>query len=56
MSVERVQFTNVKDGKLIVHIGRDDIPTTRFTVYTKELAKEVRGTLDEFIRGQNVSR
>lgn len=50
MPNERVQSIVNKEHELIIHIGRDGIPSTRFTVYTKELAKEVRDALDKFIK------
>ena len=48
-----VKESLVKDGKLIVHIGKDDIPQTRFFVLTPRTAADVRKLIDEFLDGQD---
>lgn len=47
-----VKDSLVKDGKLIVHIGREDIEGTRFFVLTLETAIEVRKRINEYLDGQ----
>ena len=47
-----VKDSLVKDGKLIVHIGREDIDGTRFFLLTSETAVEVRKLIDKFLDGQ----
>ena len=47
-----VKDSLVKDGKLIIHIGRQDIEGTKFFVLTPETAIEVRGLIDKFLDGQ----
>lgn len=47
-----VKDSLVKDGKLIVHIGREDILGTRFFVLTPETASDVRALIDEYLDGQ----
>lgn len=47
-----VKDSLVKDGKLIVHIGRADIEGTRFFILTPETAVEVRKLIDEYLDGQ----
>lgn len=47
-----VKDSLVKDGKLIVHIGREDIDGTRFFLLTPETAFEVRKLIDKFLDGQ----
>lgn len=51
-----VKDSLVKDGKLIVHIGREDIEGTRFFILTPETAVEVRKLIDEFLgqSGDNI--
>lgn len=44
-----VKDSLVKDGKLIVHIGREDIQGTRFFLLTPETALEVRKLIDEYL-------
>lgn len=44
-----VKESLVKDGKLIVHIGRQDIAGTRFFILTPETAADVRALIDEFL-------
>lgn len=44
-----VKDSLVKDGKLIVHIGREDIQGTRFFILTPETALEVRKLIDEYL-------
>lgn len=44
-----VKDSLVKDGKLIVHIGREDIEGTRFFVLTPETAADVRKLIDQFL-------
>jgi len=48
-----VKESLVKDGKLIVHIGREDIEGTRFFILTPETAADVRKLIDEFLDGQD---
>ena len=50
-----VKDSLVKDGKLIVHIGREDIDGTRFFLLTPETAVEVRKLIDEFLALQVLS-
>ena len=50
MANEKVQSIVNKGNELIIHIGKDGIPSTRFTVYSKSLAKEVRDALDNFLK------
>ncbi|EBX1873596.1 hypothetical protein DRD23_08840 [Salmonella enterica subsp. enterica serovar Enteritidis] len=47
-----VKDSLVKDGKLIVHIGREDIEGTRFFILTPETAVDVRRLIDEYLDGQ----
>lgn len=47
-----VKDSLVKDGKLIVHIGREDIEGTRFFILTPETAVEVRKLIDEYLDEQ----
>jgi hypothetical protein len=51
-----VKDSLVKDGKLIVHIGREDIEGTRFFILTPETAVEVRKLIDEYLgqSGDNI--
>jgi hypothetical protein len=51
-----VKDSLVKDGKLIVHIGRADIDGTRFFLLTPETAVEVRKLIDEYLgqSGDNI--
>lgn len=51
-----VKDSLVKDGKLIVHIGRADIEGTRFFILTPETAVEVRKLIDEYLgqSGDNI--
>lgn len=44
-----VKDSLVKDGKLIVHIGREDIEGTRFFILTPETAVEVRELINKFL-------
>lgn len=44
-----VKDSLVKDGKLIVHIGREDIQGTRFFLLTPETALEVRKLIDKYL-------
>lgn len=48
---EHVISTIEKDGKLIVHIGKSNSNATRFFIYSREMAQEVRDVLDIFING-----
>lgn len=56
MSNERIQSIVNKGNELIIHIGHDHIPSTRFTVYSKSLAKEVRDALNKFLGENNATR
>lgn len=47
-----VKDSLVNDGKLIIHIGRQDIEGTKFFVLTPETAFEVRRLIDKFLDGQ----
>ncbi len=47
-----VKDSLVNDGKLIIHIGRQDIEGTKFFVLTPETAFEVRKLIDKFLDGQ----
>ena len=47
-----VKDSLVKDDKLIIHIGREDIEGTKFFILTPETAIEVRKLIDEFLGGQ----
>ena len=47
-----VKDSLVKDGKLIVHIGREDILGTRFFILTPETARDVRKLIDEYLDEQ----
>ena len=51
-----VKDSLVKHGKLIVHIGREDIEGTRFFILTPETAVEVRKLIDEYLgqSGDNI--
>ena len=51
-----VKDSLVKDGKLIVHIGREDIEGTRFFTLTPETAVVVRKLIDEYLgqSGDNI--
>lgn len=51
-----VKDSLVKDGKLIVHIGREDIEGTRFFILTPETAVDVRRLIDEYLgqSGDNI--
>lgn len=44
-----VKDSLVKDGKLIVHIGKEHIEGTRFFLLTPETAVHVRELIDEFL-------
>lgn len=56
MSTEKIQSIVNKGDELIIHIGKDNIPSTRFTVYSKSLALEVRDALNEFLGDNNATR
>lgn len=47
-----VKDSLVNDGRLIIHIGRQDIEGTKFFVLTPETAVEVRRLIDKFLDGQ----
>lgn len=44
-----VKDSLVKDGKLIVHIGKKYIEGTRFFILTPETALEVRDLIDKYL-------
>ena len=48
-SDERVKEVLYKNGKVIVHIGRDVIDATRFFIFSKSTAQEVVDVLTKFI-------
>lgn len=46
---EKVKSVLYKDGNIIVHIGKDGFDATRFFVFSKQTATEVRDVLSKFI-------
>lgn len=48
--MERVVDVIYKDGNIIVHLGKEGFTATKFFVFSRETAKEVRDVLDEFIK------
>lgn len=51
--MEKVVDVIKRDHDIIIHIGKDKSPSTRFFLLTPELAEEVRDILNDYLENNN---